>query len=332
MSSAVIKDLNSVVDVIKSNYLPFLSNMSFILAVKEGYNKYYIFQEIKALPIKRFVCCPSDNTFCIAASWHSREHWYSLIKDANDEEIEAWKDLLYNTRLYNKVIDRLGLTKKDWMIAQRYPNFVYEKKINKKTLKSEKFDTFMEMRIPSVRRINFYMWGFEFISKNMAFVAVLDQLDFPYEMYNSENKKIHNGVKITFEEVVTNSLPRYEELDNDIKKDKDSINIIKENNSKEISSWLNLSWGGHSFLLRDILKESDDFENKLMNSDIEDKSFFRDRYYNRVLSYWDVNQSSDEKDDFDEKIEAMIMHNEKKKNLKRNLNVGQREINILDLE
>lgn len=316
--SIEIKDINGVVNSLKSYYVSRLSQMSFIMGIKDTSNEYYIYQEILGLPIKRFTCSIADRTFCIAASWQSREHWYSLVKDANDEEIEAWKDLLDNTRTYNRRINRDGITKKDWMIVEKAYKRSY-KNFNKKYKlpKTEKFDTFLEMRIPFVKKVNFYQWGFEFISNKMIMIAVDNKIFFPYDVENEKSEKVF----VSFFDSRDFDDDDFEDNNSDnIKKESDNIDIYnsfgKENSKNEDDLYkfnrsVTMSWVGGKIVFRE------DRQEEILETLGMD-----------MISFWNFDSSCT--DDFDREIEDIILFGKKEK--KDILDIGQRKFDQFNLD
>ena len=320
--SIEIKDINGVVNCLKSNYITRLSTMSFLMGVKDIGDEYYIYQEISGLPIKRFVCSPADRTFSIAASWHSREHWYSLVRDANDEEIEAWKELLDRSRPFNSRLNKDGLTRKDWMIIEKAIFNPYRKSNKKYKLpKTDKFDTFIEMRIPFVNKVNFYEWGFEFVSNKMIMAGMIHKNLFPYAIKSSTSGKVFNTY---FDDDDDDdglySIPRLEE--NNIPETRETENIdIKDiykydgnkSDSNKLNRMINVSWVGDRIIFKDI------------NDNINDNS---DLY--RVKSFWHFSPCY--KDDIDKEIEDVILFGKKQDEDQNILDVGQRKFDKLDLD
>lgn len=176
MPPICLTDIKDIAIIIKQKYSRHLQNMTFVFCYKRADGRYLIFQELFSVPIQRFLYHPSNDSISFSAGWSAWGSPYSLVADANMEEVEVWKDLLDRSRLYNTTINESGAFNIDeWTLGAR------KNKTEKNKKKKTKFDSIFEFRTDRIERVAFYEWGFEVFSSSLSFIA-LQSDTFPYQV------------------------------------------------------------------------------------------------------------------------------------------------------
>ena len=177
MAVEVLKDLTDIARRIRYKYEKQLSRMIFLFCHKCNDGRNFIFQELSAVPIQRFVYHPSNNSISLTAGWSSWANPYSLVADGRHGGTEVWKDLFDRSKLNNSNINQFGsFNAEEWTLINRHNT--HEKIKKKKT----KFDTVFEFRTDGIERVGLYKLWFEVVSSSLSFVAIDPFMIFPYTM------------------------------------------------------------------------------------------------------------------------------------------------------
>jgi len=176
--SIKLTDIKNIVDIIKMRFGKNLYKMDFIFSCKTGPGKYFIFQEVKGMPIKRLIYEDSNNSLSFVASWSAWGNPYALVVDANDEKVEGWQDVLDRSRPYNAYSFSASgpVYGSHWQSPSRR-----NKKEKTRQHKTES-DTFFEFRVDKIERACFYGWGFELFSPTISLIALIRRRFFPYQV------------------------------------------------------------------------------------------------------------------------------------------------------
>jgi len=177
-----LDDLTSFANIVKVNYGKFLNSLTYLFATSYGKNRYYIFQEFQAIPIKRLVYNQSDETLSFTGSWSSREHVKSMVLDANGDEIAVWKHLTDRSRPINAPINNIGGHDAGWRSTNRQVDYQFKTGKKKKPAETKKYDSFVEIKIEALQRVAFYKWGFEVFSPSISMIAIRSKVMFPYAL------------------------------------------------------------------------------------------------------------------------------------------------------
>jgi len=188
-----IDDFYKIPTVIYSQFVNYLSNMTFLFCYKTSPYEYYIFQEIRSLPLKKLNTLP-NYTLGGAASWTTHDNIDALIVNANKKEVERWRDLLDHTHTIN-TDPNAAIFSTGWVASQRrrlqQPTISWEndgiqpltnRTKKSKNTKKEKFPTFFEFKI--IKTYAFYMfnWGFEILSDSINLFGVQNRFMFPHTL------------------------------------------------------------------------------------------------------------------------------------------------------
>ncbi len=176
MPPICLTDIKGIANIIKQKYSEHLHNMTFVFCYKRADGKYLIFQELFSVPIQRFLYHPSNDSISFSAGWSAWGSPYSLVADANFDEVEVWRDLQDRSRLYNTNINETGaFNVNEWTLGSR------KNKTEKNKKKKTKFDSIFEFRTDRIDRVAFYSWGFEVFSSSLSFIALRSRsFKFPY--------------------------------------------------------------------------------------------------------------------------------------------------------
>jgi hypothetical protein len=175
MPVEVLKDLTDIAKRIKYKYTNRLNQMIFLFCYKRPDGKNFIFQELTAVPIQRFVYHPSNSSISLTAGWSAWGNPYSLVADGRHGGTEVWKDLFDRSKPNNTNINQFGtFNAEEWTLINR--SNTHEEIKKKKT----KFDTVFEFRTDKIERVCLYNRWFEVISSSLSFMAIDPFMIFPY--------------------------------------------------------------------------------------------------------------------------------------------------------
>ena len=177
MPIEILKNLENIAKKMKYKYAKQLHQMIFVFCYKRPDGRSFIFQELTAVPIQRFVYHPSNDSISFTAGWSAWGNPYSLIADGRHGGTEVWKDLFDRSKPNNTNINQFGSFNADeWTLINR--SNVHETEKKKKT----KFDTVFEFRTDRIERVCLYRRWFEVISSSLSFMALDPHMLFPYQM------------------------------------------------------------------------------------------------------------------------------------------------------
>ena len=180
MEPICLTDIKDIANIIKNKYSRKLKDMVFVFCYKRPDNKYFIFQELSAIPIKKFIYHEDNNSISFSAGWSAWCNPTSLISNADDEKIEAWAEASGQGKLYNSNVRFGSFNNDSWNIERRKEN------------KKNKFDSSFEFRTDRIERVSFYDWGFEVLSSNLSFISLYMRC-FPYVLYNSSSERVNSA-------------------------------------------------------------------------------------------------------------------------------------------
>lgn len=198
-----LSDIKNIATIVKMKYGDMLNKMSFIFCCKIDRSRYFIFQEIQAMPIQRLIYNDSNTSVVFVAGWSAWSNPYALVSDANFDKIENWKDLLDRSRSYNSYIKIDG-----GFDTFRWRSINRENRKEKKKVHKTKFDTFVEFRIEKIERATFNYWGFELFSPTLSLIAIWNKgATFPYQILEEIEEASQSIDEDGLEEVSVVSAP-----------------------------------------------------------------------------------------------------------------------------
>ena len=147
-------------------------NVVFCHRINENY--YFIFQELKSLPLKSIEANEVNSSLYFRMKWENKLDNTNNIK--KETSLIGWDDILSTEEKYalNSRTNKMGLYPKKWHLDN---NKTYENRLN--------------FRIENIDKICLYEWGFEIFSNTISIIALMNKNDFPYVVFsNNLNKKI----------------------------------------------------------------------------------------------------------------------------------------------
>ena len=120
MPAEILKDLQVISRRIRYKYSKQLHRMIFLFCYERPDGRSFIFQELTAVPIQRFVCHPSNNSLSLSAGWSAWNNPYSLVADGRHGGTEVWADLADRSKLNNTNINQFGaFNAEEWTLVNR---------------------------------------------------------------------------------------------------------------------------------------------------------------------------------------------------------------------